>query len=103
MRVALKGTLTFELQGKKQTAQIEGMAFSTAFGKTQYTTKLRVSYGGATHELTFSFAVSPQLNPQQKSAYLENLYAERINAAKKTWPSPWPDVTSTLFIEIGEA
>jgi hypothetical protein len=64
---------------------------------------VRVRYRGVTHELSFSFTVSPEMSKEQKSAYIEGLYAERIKAAKQTWPAPWPEVTSALLVAIQQA
>jgi hypothetical protein len=100
MRFAFRGTVTFDLQRKKQVAKIDGVTFSTAFGKDQYTTEMHVHYRGATYRLVFSFPVDPKLSERQKVTYLEGLFADRLNIARQTWPSPWPDITSSMLLEI---
>ena len=102
MRVNIKGTLTFELHGRSHSANITGVTFSSPLGKHQYTTNLEVHYKGTTLKTQFSYRIDPGLNMQQRAAYIESLYADRIGQAAATWPSPWPNIR-TLLIEIGIA
>lgn len=102
MRVDIKGTLTFELHGRSHVANITGVAFSNPLGKHQYTTNLEVHYKGTTLTTRLSFRVDARLNTQQRAAYIESLFANRIGEAAATWPSPWPNIRA-IFVEIDTA
>lgn len=102
MRANIKGTMTFELHGRSHVANITGVVFSTPLGRHQYTTNLEVHYKGTTLKTQLSFRLDPRLNAQQRAAYIERLFADRIGEAAATWPSPWPNIRAML-IEVGIA